>query len=119
MTIPFESNLLLDLKTGSSVLVSKQIFPDFFSPRRCNKRITVSFAIRTSSMVFPKISISSRYMTIFIANLLKIDIGTFRSLVKVCGAEPKPKCRQRNSYKLFDHRKCIIFLDSLFNETEK
>ena len=48
-----------------------------------------------------------------------IDIGTLRNFVKVRGGEPKPKHRQTNSYKLSEHRKRIIFLESLFNRTEK
>ena len=58
-------------------------------------------------------------MTTLTVNLLMIDIGTLRNFVKVRGGKPKPKHRQTNSYKLSEHRKRIIFLESLFNRTEK
>ena len=60
-------------------------------PRCCNKKITASLVIRTSSMVFLKAGMSSKYMTILIVSLLKIDIETFRSFIKFQGAGPKPK----------------------------
>ena len=58
-------------------------------------------------------------MVILKVSLIKINIGTFRSYVKIRWAEPKPKHKQRNSYKLPDHRKRIIYADSLLDETEK
>ena len=58
-------------------------------------------------------------MIILIVSLIKIDIETFRSYVKIRWAESYPKHKQRNSCKLSDHGKCIIYADSLLIETEK
>ena len=51
--------------------------------------------------------------------LRKIVIRTFKNVVNIRDAGPKPKQRQRNSYKFSDQRKRTNCLESFSKETEK
>ena len=51
--------------------------------------------------------------------LRKIVIGTFNNFVNICSVGPKPKQRQRNSYKFPDKRKQINCLEFFSKGTEK
>ena len=51
--------------------------------------------------------------------LHKIVIGTFNNFVNICGAGPKPKQGQNNSYKFSDQRKRTNCLELFLKRTEK
>ena len=75
------------------------------NPICCSRKITEFRFINICSKEWPISNMSFKYIIILTFTLYKIVIGTFNNFVNIYDAGPKPKQRQRNSYKLPDQRK--------------
>ena len=82
-------------------------------PRCCRRKIVVSLAIRMSFSDLPISMKSSRYITILMFSLLRIDTGIFMIFVKILGAGEIPKQRHKNWYMFPLHRNRTSSCDSL------
>ena len=100
-------------------IIISDLFKFIIKPKIWRTNINVSLLIEISSIVWPIKRMSLIYISKCILIIRKRAIGTFKRFAKILEAGLRPKHRQRNSYRLPDHRKLRNFLDDSSSRIQK